>query len=462
MADEEKTPDTTETPKEVELEHVARPNKDELDKRVGAIEQEIEDLKAKQEALHEFRKAATAGGPKTGPLADARAAFKVLSDKARAIREERKGYFDAMAAAKAAREKMNASMDAMKESMGPMKSLDDLNKKIKQLEHKHHTTSLSLKEEKTLITEIESFKMMRKEAAKFEAAKAKAAGGASAAQGKEEVSARLDATKEELAKLNAEMDEKKAEMEKLQAKDKSQSQRAQVPAVLRELDRISSEIDGCFTRIRALRNDFREDNNKWYEYSKVLREQKQKKWEAEADERKAAWEARQAEIEAEEAKKVPWQEEMVLCDFIIKYLSDLIAEKSAAEEETAKTAEEFDGLQVFKRDDSEFFNLGGGKSAKKKGKGKKGKKAVALKHSIETIEDFGLLGLTPPANKDAIQASIDEVKAAKAAFEVRPREPKAPKAKKSADGGEEKPKAKKAQKKYEHDASDAAFPKLGQ
>lgn len=106
MADEQKTPDTTETPKEVELEHVARPNKDELDKRVGAIEREIEDLKAKQESLHEFRKAATAGGPKTGPLADARAAFKVLSDKARAIREERKGYFDAMAAAKAAREKM--------------------------------------------------------------------------------------------------------------------------------------------------------------------------------------------------------------------------------------------------------------------------------------------------------------------------------------------------------------------
>ena len=458
MADEEKTPDTTTETPQVELEHIARPNKDELDKRVGAIEQEIEDLKAKQEALHEFRKAATAGGPKTGPLADARAAFKVLSDKARALREERKGYFDTMAAAKAAREKMNASLDSMKDSMGPMKSLDDLNKKIKKLDLQHSTTSMSLKEEKALVTEIEALKMMRKEAMKYEAAKTKAAGGASAAQGKEEMSARLDATKEELAKLNTEMDAQKAVIEKLQSKDKSQSQRAQIPAVLRELDHISSEIDGAFTRIRALRNDFREDNNKWYEYSKVLREQKQKKYEAEAEERKAAWEERQAELEAEEAKKVPWQEEMVLCDFIIKYLSNLVAEKTATEEKKATAAAEFDGMTLSSRDEEDFFALGGGKSAKKKGKGK-GKKAAALKHSLETIEDFGLLGLTPPNNVDAIQASIDEVKAAKAAFEVRPREPKAPKVKKS---DSEAPKPKKAQKKYEHDASAAAFPKLGQ
>lgn len=349
-------------------------------------------------------------------------------------------------------------MDAMKDSMGPMKSLDDLNKKIKQLDTKHSTTSLPLKEEKILIKELEALKMMRKEAVKIEGAKAKAAGGAEGASSRDNISERLDATKEELAKLNAEMDAQKAVMEKLQSKDKSQSLRAQIPAVLRELDRLSSEIDGCFTRIRALRNDFREDNNKWYEYSKVLREQKQKKYEEQAEERKAAWEARQAEIEAEEALKVPWEEEMALCDFIITYMEGLIAEKAAADEEKT-AATELDGMVAFKRDDEDLFAASGGKKLKKKGKGKK---VAALKHSIATIEDFGLLSLMPPTTQEGIAASIDEVKAAKDAFKIRPREPKKPKASKR-DDADDKPKAKKGPaKKYEHDTSDSAFPKLGQ
>jgi len=458
MADEAKTPEVTDTPAAAAEERFNKPNKDDLDKRVGEIEGEIKDLQAKQEALHDFRKAATAGGPKTGPLADARAAFKVIADKARVLRDERKGYFDQLALMKGAREKMNAQMDAMKDSMGPMKSLDDLNKKIKQLENKHSATSLPLKEEKILIKELEALKMMRKEAVKIEGAKAKAAGGAEGASSRDNISERLDATKEQLAKLNAEMDAQKAVMEKLQSKDKSQSLRAQIPAVLRELDRLSSEIDGCFTRIRALRNDFREDNNKWYEYSKVLREQKQKKYEEQAEERKAAWETRQAEIEAEEALKVPWEEEMALCDFIITYMEGLIADKTAADEEKA-AATELDGMVAFKRDDEDLFAATGGKKLKKKGKGKK---TAALKHSITTIEDFGLLSLMPPTTQEGIAASIDEVKAAKEAFKIRPREPKKPKASKR-DDADDKPKAKKGPaKKYEHDTSDSAFPKLGQ
>ena len=106
MADEAKTPEVTDTSAAAGEERFNKPNKDDLDKRVGDIEGEIKDLQAKQEALHDFRKAATAGGPKTGPLADARAAFKVIADKARVLRDERKGYFDQLALMKGAREKM--------------------------------------------------------------------------------------------------------------------------------------------------------------------------------------------------------------------------------------------------------------------------------------------------------------------------------------------------------------------
>ena len=72
------------------------------------------------------------------------------------------------------------------------------------------------------------------------------------------------------------------------------------------------------------------------------------------------------------------------------------------------------------------------------------------------------LSLMPPTTQEGIAASIDEVKAAKEAFKIRPREPKKPKASKR-DDADDKPKAKKGPaKKYEHDTSDSAFPKLGQ
>ena len=65
-------------------------------------------------------------------------------------------------------------MKAMREQMGPMKSVEDMDKKIRQLETKQSTTSLSLTDEKELIKEIETLKTARREIQKFDKAKAKA------------------------------------------------------------------------------------------------------------------------------------------------------------------------------------------------------------------------------------------------------------------------------------------------
>ena len=223
-------------------------------------------------------------------------------------------------------------MKAMRDQMGPMKSVEDMDKKIRQLETKQSTTSLTLTLEKELIKEIETLKTARREIQKFEKAKSKASAGKEGDDSaKGDISSKLDESKEKLAALNKQMDDQKKVMEKLQSQDDSAKTRAQIPAILRELDACSEQIDGCYSRIRALRADFREKNNQWYEYSKVLRAQREERRAKEAEERRKAWEEKQAEIEAEEAKKVPWEEEMALCDFLVEYLTvHLSGEKAEA------------------------------------------------------------------------------------------------------------------------------------
>ena len=108
MADEEKTPETPETTEAAEAPTAptSKPSKEALDRLIEGIEVEIKNWQAKQNALHEKRKESMGGGPKTGPLADARAKFRELSTAARALRDERKGYFDQLSVMRAAREKM--------------------------------------------------------------------------------------------------------------------------------------------------------------------------------------------------------------------------------------------------------------------------------------------------------------------------------------------------------------------
>ena len=472
MADEEKTPETPETTEAAEAPTAptSKPSKEALDRLIEGIEVEIKNWQAKQNALHEKRKEGMGGGPKTGPLADARAKFRELSTAARALRDERKGYFDQLSVMRAAREKMQAQMKAMRDQMGPMKSVEDMDKKIRQLETKQSTTSLTLTLEKELIKEIETLKTARREIQKFEKAKSKASAGKEGDDSaKGDISSKLDESKEKLAALNKQMDDQKKVMEKLQSQDDSAKTRAQIPAILRELDACSEQIDGCYSRIRALRADFREKNNQWYEYSKVLRAQREERRAKEAEERRKAWEEKQAEIEAEEAKKVPWEEEMALCDFLVEYLTvHLSGEKAEAEKKATVRdgASEFEGMQVKGKigvDEENFMVLPGAKQKKNKKK----KKKAQLIHSVDTIETFGVVGLVAPATMNDVPAAVEAVKAKKAEYQVKPREPKKKAEKKEApaDDGEEAPKPKKAPKKapkkYEHDASEDAFPSLG-
>jgi len=184
----------------------------------------------------------------------------------------------------------------------------------------------------------------------------------------------------------------------------------------------------------ALRDEFKTANNKWYDAQRAVRAQKQLKYEAEKAVREAEKAAYLKAKEAEELAKTPYEEEMALCDYLADYLTrtylvDAAAEKKKREEEAEKKKREAEGVVMMKDEDNPFANMmpvkknddngdyfGKGKGGKakrnrsnaKSGGGGKSKQAFTL--SVDSFEQFGLLGLTPPTSADAVPKSVEELR----------------------------------------------------
>lgn len=142
--------------------------------------------------------------------------------------------------------------------------------------------------------------------------------------------------------------------------------------------------------------------------------------------------------------KIPYEEEMHLCDYLADYLTK--AYLTSAQEEAdkkAKAAEEkakadviavkddpFAGFKAMsKRDDQEVIYFGKGKKGSSKSGGeKKGKpkpkkasKPVAFSLNLDLFDQFGMLSLNPPTSLDAVSTAVDELKAKKQWYSEQPR-----------------------------------------
>ena len=148
------------------------------------------------------------------------------------------------------------------------------------------------------------------------------------------------------------------------------------------------------------------------------------------EEEQAAWLKKQEE---EELKKVPYEEEMALCD----YLSDFLTKAYLVDGKTAKKEKEeksdvvavkddpFAGMVARKKkgdEDEIYFGKGkGGKNTKSSKKSSKSNKAAPFVLNFDLFDQFGLLSLTPPTSLDAVESSVEELKAKKVWFSEQPR-----------------------------------------
>jgi len=444
----------------VEPDKVPKPDKAELDKKIAEVEVDIKTNQSRLEAIREKLDELSNRGKATGAVAEGRAVLRTIRAEKDKILQERQVYFQQRDAQKAAMDQM-VSMSKNLRSELKFTNPEDIDKQIKSMQHKQSTSSMSLNEEKNIIKEIETLKSMKKTCAQYATHQSKIDADK---ESNKNVSNLIAEKNKELAAVNVRMDQQRALLDKLQ--EGEGANREIIPALIRERENIRKAVDECFNGIRALRTDFREKNNQWYSYSKWLRAKRNKEYELEKIARQAAWEEKQRLLEEEEAKKIPYEEEMALCDFLVAYLGRISDAKEEAKEEAKVQIAHLDGFQPVNREQEDFMVMGAGtkKDRKKKGGGKAKKKAAKkLMHGSDTIETFGLLDLTPPTNTDDIAASLEAVKAKKEFFKSAPRptkeEREAKKAAASKAANANKPKAAKKQGEFKND--EAAFPTLG-
>jgi len=293
---------------------------------------------------------------------------------------------------------------------------------IKKLKRRQETTSMSLGDEKRLIKEMEAMESSKKYLADVQNADVNID---DVVEQRNDLKGSIGDKNKEIDAVQADIVAKQKSMDAM--RDTENESRENLTSLKNERNDMSKQIGEVMDERNASRNEFRDANNKWYDYQRAVKARKNILYEEgklKYDEEKKAY---LKAIEEEEAKKVPYEEEKALCDYLVSYLTRTYLEtgKKSSEEKSAEvikvTDDPFAGFKpVQKKSDDMFMRIG--KEPKKPRVRHSKKNAVpAFKLTVDSFEQFGFLSLSPPTKLEDVSKSIDELKAKKEWLKEQPR-----------------------------------------
>lgn len=393
------------------IPHTDKPDKISHDEEVEAINSAIDELKEKKNEIQQKIEEALNGG-RSSVGGKEREALRELRSKKGALIEEKKEMRSRLLLAQKTADSLMNDRKAAKANLR-FSDLSSIEGEIEKLKNRQETTSMTLSDEKRLIKEIEGLQASK---GLLEVLKGKDAGIDSAKEQRKNISVDINAKDKEIDAVQAEIDVKQKLVDAL--KDSESEARKNLTGLKNEREALKKKIGEKIKERNDIRDAFREANDKWYDYQRALKAQKKLKYEEEKKKREEEWVAKQAAIAAEEAKKIPYEEEMILCDYLANYLSKtyLGGEKENNQKKkddvVAVKDDPFAGFSPLKKCDDEVF-LKMGKDKKSRARSSKKKAVPVFKLNVDSFEQFGLLGLTPPTNIDSVPNSVEELKAKK-------------------------------------------------
>jgi hypothetical protein len=318
-------------------------------------------------------------------------------------------------------------------------TVPEIEKEIRRLQTKQETTSMSLADEKRLLKEMEGLQASKRTA---EELRSKQGSLDSIKVDRSVIQADLTAKDKEIDIVQKQIDEQTKIVEELM--EKQSGERGKVEEIIQQKDELKAKLDEKFKEKNDLRATFIKATDDWYQNQRAIKAQKQLEYEKEKkrrDDERAEWLKKKEE---EELAKIPYEEEMTLCDYLAEYLTkaylgeseeELAAKKAKAAEEKAKAEivavkdDPFAGFKAMnKKAEDEIVYFGKGKGGKKSkpatvnnNKPKKADKPVPFSIHLDLFEQFGMLNLDPPTSLDAVSASVDELRAKKKWYSEQPR-----------------------------------------
>lgn len=403
-------------------EEPEKPDMKKLEEETGAIDKEVEAIKGKLDKLtEEINKRSTGKEEYEAEKKVLQEDFDKAKDTFDNLRDQLYKLTDT---AKSQRE---AGYTAKKEMGGlerEIKQMDEatLEKKIKELEFRMHTTSMSLAAEKACMKEIAELKKKRpeimKKAEKLRELQKKALGN-DASDG-----TNVEESIQEVKKLiEAAKTDKDSKNDKLKAlKEKRQKEQGPIRDLIDKKDKLRSEmkekrdakweLNQAFNKIKSAHRDWERKKRdiEWEEQKK----REEREWEA--------WEAEKTKKKLEKQAEKPYFEEMTLLEQTIMYCKGL--QKDAGEgpvEEKKVDAAALEGaigvegamVMVSKKDREQEMYLQGHKGKKLKQGGQK-KKNRNIKHNAGTFALFAQLknkSISAPMTLDDVPALLEKLEA---------------------------------------------------
>lgn len=292
-------------------------------------------------------------------------------------------------------------------------SVEKVDERIHGLEHRRQTESLSLKEEKELMSEIKALKASRAGIAGYDDTyKALEGQRATNDAKKKELKAVMDSLDTEIDALSAKQAKLTETLEKTGIKVETD-----IPKLAKERDLIRPEVTKLYDAMRAMRDAYKKAQDIWWDTEKVWRDQdradRQVKWEADRKQRLIDDELYRKEMfEMEQGgDSDPFTEQKLMVSELSKYLTGLI---TADVKEVVQLVDyAVDGEQCLGKNSNRAEEEGywGGLQKKKK-KGKKrgtmvAKQEAIVGHPPTRLAALEECGIPIPSTYAAVQASID-------------------------------------------------------
>jgi len=405
------------------IPHVEKPDKVAHDKKVDELNKQFEQLKKDKSKIQEKIETAMASGKNT-EIGKAKEAMLVLRQKKGKLIDEKRAIRAELDVLKSAGDKLIKDKKDAKSSVR-FNSVEEIDAEIKKLHKKQETTSMSLTDEKKLIQEINTLMSSK---AKVKDLKSKDASLDGVKKQRSVINDTLKAKDKEIDAVSKEMD---VVGDKIKAiSEKETDKRSIVDDLFKQREAFKKEISVVLKDKDTTRDDYREQNNSWWNTQRAVKVQKQAQYEQEKKEREEEKKAFLKKREEEELKKIPYEEEQHLCEYLADYLerthlnggSDSSKVAAKKEDVIAVKEDPFAGMTAVKKADEEFFGTVKGKGKKKRQRApKKAGAAGPFTLNVDSFEQFGLVGLNPPTKLEMVEQSVKDLRAKKQWYKEQPR-----------------------------------------
>lgn len=396
---------------EEEKEKVQQPDREAFNEKVKKVNDDIEKLNKEQARLTEKINERSGGKNEFfAQKAEFRAQLEEISKNMNDLQAQKEEINKVVGDKQAEGREMRQQLNKMRKSIG-YETEGAIDERIATIEFKLWTDSISLKEEKKYLQEIQELKRNRPKVSQVHKMEDNLQTFTEGLSMKEKVGK----INEEWAKFR---EQKKAVQLKLtELTEARKEQLGDLPDIIAARDELSKQIGEKIKERNQLRDDFRAEEQAYYAWQaeqRRLRQEKQQeermKWQAEMDQKKRL-------AKAEKLDEQPYVAEITLIEQTILFCKSLTQSKGEEkkEEREQKDLNVIEGAEVMlrKEDRDEFYFAPTSKGKKPKGKNQKGKGesggSKPIKHNAETFRLFDQLKLDAPITTEDIPGTLEKL-----------------------------------------------------